>query len=54
MAPSTFRKRPSLGEFDPQVATLALKDAMENERIYDIYFTSMLLNCIDSVTFVNI
>merc|ERR1711988_825303 len=29
VAPSTFRKRPSLGEFDPQVATLALKDAME-------------------------
>jgi len=42
VAPSTFRKRPSLGEFDPQVATLALKDAMENERIYDIYFTTIV------------
>jgi len=41
MAPS-FRKRPSLGEYDPQVATLALKDAMENERIYDIYFTTIV------------
>merc|ERR1712156_3498 len=31
-----------VNQFDPQVATLALKDAMENERIYDIYFTTIV------------
>lgn len=41
VAPSTFHKRPSLGEYDPQVAQV-VRDAMENERIYDIYFTTIV------------